>query len=242
MKYPEGAAKLVFTSKIVVAIAGLLVLTLAMIVGISTIEQMDVNTYKELVASSEAGDVPVESITVTGKQYRQKVSKQALFSETEGRRQFRLVSDESDLVFSYIGGKSSAVEYFRGVSCDEQEELYYTLPDGRELKKSSKGLKLRQGGNLWVDDGTEELSPMQRVRHIDAETATYFYCKDLFAAEHVNLSRYFIPDHKLPQFIEEVSPMMQGQAKAVQFSVVGKDTAFRAHHLTMTLYTQEGLL
>jgi len=242
MKHPEGSAKLVFTSKIVVAIATLVVLMLAMIAGISSIEQMDVTTYRELVASSEAGDAPSESIAVTGKQYRKGVNKHVLFSEAEGRKQFRLSSDESDLVFSYIGGKSSAVEYFRGVSCDVQEELYYTLSDGRELKKSSSGLKMRHGGALWVDDGTEEVTPMQRIRHIDAETATYFYTKDLFAAEHVNLSRYFIPEHKLPTFTEEVSPMMQGQAKAVQFSVVGKDTAFRAHHLTMTLYTQEGLL
>jgi len=247
MKNVKESAQLVFASKVVVAIAGLCALMVLMVFRVSNVERFDEVAYEELVASSQAADFNHGLTIFTGKQHRENVQKDIIFSEADGRRQMRLVSQTSDLVFTYGGGGDEVVEYLNGVSCDIQEELYYTLPDGREVKRHSGGqLSLRhaelEDPMAWIDGTTQELVPMQRVRHVEAGTATYHYRKDLFAADQVDLTRYFVPEHQLPELGEELLPMMQGHAQAVQFSVVGRQTVFQAYHLKMTLYSKEGLL
>lgn len=240
----QGSATLRFTSKVVGAVAILGLLTAAMVWYLVKIEQLDVAAYQQLVVSSQALDVEPEPV-ISGKQHRVNVRKSVVFSEPEGRRHLRITSRSSDLLFTYSNGEGELLEHMNDVTCDMQEELYYVLPDGREARRQPDGrLRLRNSGaeeDPWVE-GPEGLAPMQRIRHVIADTATYYYKKDLFAAEHVNLTRFATSGHRLPEFCETEKPVMQGIAKAVQFSMIGKHTSFRAYHLKMTLYSKEGLL
>ena len=248
----EGKTKLVFTQKVVFAstILGLIAVLLGF--HLATVDQPDVAEYYELLASSEATRERETIAKFTGRQERKNVRKTILFSDPDGRRALRLASDESDLVFDIGTSDGEIVEHLRDVTCDMQEELYYQLPDGREAqlhKGQSEGEAklLVAGGDVddaasWIDISQEGLIPMQRVRHVDAESATYYYKRDLFAAEHVSLTRFFVNDHTLEDYWDDVTPTMQGLARAVQFSMAGNDPSFKAYHLKLTLFSKEGLL
>lgn len=239
--------KLVFTQKVVFVSAALGLAAILLGAHLATVEQPDVAEYYELLASSEATREKETVAKFTGKQMRKNVRKTILFSELDGRRAMRLASDESELVFDIGSGDGEIVEHLLGVTCDMQEELYYELPDGREAVPKASGQLLLSGGDVsdpsaWIDKDVEGLVPMQRVRHVDAESATYYYKRDLFAAEQVSLTRFYVNDHSLLEFWDDVNPTMQGLAQAVQFSMAGNDPSFKAYHLKLTLFSREGLL
>ncbi|SCA62589.1 Uncharacterized protein SCG7086_AB_00360 [Chlamydiales bacterium SCGC AG-110-P3] len=239
--------KLVFTRKVVLASTVLGLLAILLGIHLATVDQPDVTEYYELLASSQANRDRAAIAKFTGRQERKNIRKTILFSYPEGRRALRLASDESDLVFDIGAGDGEIVEHLRGVTCDMQEELYYQLSDGREALPQDGGRLLVRGGDTndpsaWIDVASEGIIPMQRIRHVDADSATYYYKRDLFAAESVSLTRFFVGEHVLSEYWDDVSPTMQGLARAVQFSMAGNDPSFKAYHLKLTLFSKEGLL
>lgn len=238
-------AKPVFASKIAVAVGVLGLLTLLLIVLLARIGRNDIAQYQALLQSSEAVNYQETLETFTGKQHRENVRKLVVFSEDGVRKQMNVQGKQSDLVLTYDGNKSEVIEHMQFVTCDMQEELFYTLSDGREAYRDPQGcLRLRRpaaGDPAWLDD-TQALTPMQKVRHVDAETATYYYRQDLFAAESVTLLRTVTPTHAMPSFDGPSQPLMEGYAEAVRFSILGRHTALQAYHLKMKMYSGEGFL
>jgi hypothetical protein len=242
----DTGSTLVFTQKVV--IAGMMLTIGAVLLGIhlASVGSPDVALYYELLESSQASSRR-EQLELSGRQERQGVRKMVVMSKKTGRHMLRLFCEKSTLRFSLNSKGGDLVEEMDNVLCDQQEGLFYQFPGGKVLEKQANGRLLAVGGDeadqaSWFDIDTPGLQPMQRVRHVDAEKATYYYKRDLLSAETVNLTRFTEVSHRMPDAWEVISPMMHGMAESVKFSMVGSDPSFKAYHLKLTLYSKEGLL
>lgn len=125
-------------------------------------------------------------------------------------RHVRISSKESALFFFQEGKSIESVEQLGGVCCFMQERLFF-----------------------------QEGKPMQEVRYLEAKKACYNYNSQLFVAEDVFLSKYFLSGHTLPQTVGEVVPVMEGTAESVEFTIKGEKIDFRAHHFKATFDARE---
>lgn len=225
----------------------LVALTALLLMNLVDIEQDDILNYRKLQRISDPSKCEQVPVVVPGKQQRSTIHKTIIMSEDTGRVCLKIVSDHSELVFTSKNGRTEIVEHLNNLRCDMQEELYYYLPDGREAIRHRNGkISIRyddpEKESSWVDhDDVDELIPYQRIRHIEADNATYYYGKDLLIAERVQLARYAVPGHEIVDSFDGVSPLMEGVAKSAQFSFVGEDVHFRAYRLKAKLYSSGGL-
>lgn len=131
------------------------------------------------------------------------------FTKGNERLQMWLKSASAELKLERQGGKNAVIEHMRDVTCYMQEEVYYAAPD----------------------------KPMQIIRHLKADAASYHYQKDLFVAENVQISRYLIPGSTLVETgVEDNKLLMTGLAKRVEFSLNGSDPNFKAYQLKSSFY------
>jgi len=221
-------------------------LTALLVLCLSDIGQQDIRNYHRLVAISDPSKRLQAPIVASGKQERTNIRKTIIFSEPTGRLRLLMTSEKSELVFAQRGGKMEIVEHLDHISCDMQEELYYTLPDGREVIRQGNGKMLIREADpdevdSWVDPLVQQLTPHQRVRHIEADSAVYYYASDLLVAERVDLLRYAADGHQLLESFDDSLLLMKGIAKSVQFSFVDKNIHFRAYRIEATLYSGGGL-
>jgi hypothetical protein len=180
-----------------------------------------------------------------GTQQRTEVIKNIWHQDLQ-RLHFRLSCDSSTLEFDLSADSSDVLEKMYGVDCLMQEEIFYLLPDGREVKKDpSGGLYLitnneEDEGKTWVLPEEEaKLKPFQKIRKLEAKEATYYFATGLFKADEVILKRYIVEGHNLPLIIENVEPEMRGVAKSVSFALSGKFLNFKAKHLKATFFTPD---
>ncbi len=124
----------------------------------------------------------------------------------------RIISALSELCFSQQNGEMEVVEQLQGVECWMQEKLYY-----------------------------EEGKPMQLVRYMQAENATYHYNTQLFTAEATLFWRYRLEGHEPVSSVEGHEPIMSATAQTVEFTLKGKEIDFQAHRLRAT-FNQEEIL
>lgn len=122
----------------------------------------------------------------------------------------RIASQESELFFFKHTHQIEVIEELGKVACLMQEELYY------------------------VGD-----QPMQRVRYLEAEKACYNYNSHLFTAEEAQLWKYQLEGHTPPDTIEGLKPLMQAQAKSVEFTLKGEGFDFTAHQMRTLLYSEK---
>lgn len=122
-----------------------------------------------------------------------------------GSRHLRITSKESALFFFQEGKSIEAVEQLGDVVCFMQEKLFF-----------------ENGG------------PMQEVRYLQAKKACYNYNTQLFVAEDVFISKFHFKGHVLPKTVEEATPLMQGTAESVEFTLKGEKIDFHAHHFKAT--------
>jgi len=231
----------VFRWRVIVSTFFLILLAILLLGGMSVIEKEDVRGYHQLLKSSNPTIEKPSLLSSRGKQQRTNVHKSIILNKPSGRLCLILASDSSELVFSMRKGKIDVVEHFQNLACDMQEDLYYTFDDGREvLRKKDGTLQLKDTQKPVEESCYSSLIPYQRIRHVDADTATYYYGSDLFVAERVNLSRYVLPSHFLEKPFSEGFPLMKGIARSVQFSFVGQRVHFRAYRMKATLYPQGG--
>lgn len=180
----------------------------------------------------------------SSKQDRLKVQKDVLFTQGQDRLQLRLRAADSQLVLDH-DQSTEIVEHMHEVIGIMQEQLYWLLPDGREATMQSNGRLLVRNANpgegaSWFSKDLKGLIPMQIIRYLEADTASYHYKKDLFVADNVRISSYAVPGHELVETMDPKKTLMKGTAKAVEFSLSGKDLNFKAHQLKATLFSIPG--
>lgn len=133
------------------------------------------------------------------------------------------------------------VEHMHHVTCYMQEEQYYLLPDGREAVRHHDGTLMTKGMNGSKLVENTQMIPMQIVRYLWAEDASYYYKKDRFIAKNVTLARFVAPGHALVQSIDTSDPLFFGTAQSVEFSLFKQDPRFIANKLKAAFQNVGGL-
>ena len=108
---------------------------------------------------------------------------------------------------------SEVIEHMQGVSAIQQEKLYL--------------------------DGDQ---PMQELRYIEANEASYHYRSGLFVAKEATLTKLRAEGHAPIASIEGLDPMITGMARSAEFQLKGDGLDFTASQLRATVYTDRGLL
>lgn len=165
------------------------------LISLFTVSAKDEKAYRKLVESANPINSNIKAVPYTAQQQRKGVQKDILFSQGADRLQIQLSSSDSVLVLDRQENKMEIVEKMQNVRCVMQEELYYSPPD---------------------------LKPMQHLRCIEADHATYHYKNDHIMAEDVTISRYSVPGHTLVTSFDGLKPEMRGKAKNVEYALKGK--------------------
>ncbi len=148
-----------------------------------------------------ASSSPTEKPMISySEQLREGVCKEIWYQEGDTPLYYRIESDDSELFFFHQNGQIEVVEQLSGVHCIMQEKLYF-----------------------------EKEQPMQLIRYMKAENATYNYNTQLFVAEDAHIWRFRIEGHEPVQSIVGLSPLMEGEAETVEFTIKGKQLDFSAH-------------
>ncbi len=114
------------------------------------------------------------------------------------------------------------------------------LPDGNEVVRDAAGEFVFRNSNLPISRDADNLIPMQILRYMEAETASYFYETDTLIAEQVNISRFAVPGHEIEGSFDNVIPLMTGIAESVEFKLDGNDPEFQASQFKAILYHSGG--
>ena len=152
-----------------------------------------------------------ESLISCSQQTREGVQKQIWYQD-EKPLHIRINSGQSELCFFHRENQIAVVEHLEDVVCIMQEELYYV---GKQ--------------------------PMQRVRYLEAEKASYNYNSHLFVAEDVTLWKYQLEGHSPPAMIENCEPLMRATAQSVEFTLKGEKLDFIAHQMRAVVSSGEKL-
>ena len=187
----------------------------------------DEREYRALVLQSNPTNSNIPASPYKATQHRNKIQKDLLFAQGNERLHLRLNSAEADMTVDHRNNSTDLIEKMRGVTCLMQEELFYRLPDGREAILQSNGqLLVRAEGennsSVWIDLSDSNPQPMQRIRYLEAEEATYSYKTSRLLADRVKIYRYILPGHVLPNSLSGEIPQLKGYAKAVEFSMDDK--------------------
>lgn len=207
----------------------------------------DVEKYRELVKNSDPKQLNESSQNYVSTQQHHSTHKDIWFTQRGQRLQLRLRSKDTQLVLEHQDNKTQVVEHMHGVTCFIQEELYYVLPDKREVVRQVDGTfrlrgKSTDDAESLVAVGNATLKPMQTMRYLEADNASYFYQSDRFLAEQVKVSRIVAPGHDLKESLKGFKTIMTGLARSVEFSIVGNELNFTAYQLNATLHGNGGKL
>lgn len=203
--------------------------------------------YRALVSKANPTNSNVPTTPYKATQRRKNTQKDVMFIQGSDQLHLSLNSLEADVILDHRNESTELIEKMRGVTCLMQEELFYILPDGREVIKHANGkLLLRQGDfdrpSSWINPAFVELKPMQRIRYLEAEAATYYYKSEQLVAEQVKIFRYTMPGHKIPTSFLNKKLEMKGVARSVQFSLSGGELNFKARNFKASFYNPESFL
>jgi hypothetical protein len=182
--------------------------------------------YAELISSSEPALVEEDAAHYT----RFHVCKE-IWSQENPSLYCSIASHQSDLFFLKREKEFIALEKLQKVECVMQEELYYLLPGGEEAIFSNGQIKLRKEPERPLNYKKEELIPMQIVRRIVADQASYNYNSHLFSAEKVLLWKYRLPGHAPVYSFEAHSPLIEAAAQNIEFVIQGGRLDFKAQEM-----------
>lgn len=234
--------------RFMLVIGGFFAALILIFMRMGAVTQSTVDTYEEMVRDATSSHTTAQKDPYTAQQNRSRIQKDLFFYKGQDRLQIKLKAAEAQLVLDHKDSETQIVEHMQKVKCVMQEDLYYLLPNGKEVLKQIDGrLLIRnadpQNPDSWVSPDTAGLVPMQLVRFIDAEDAQYEYKADRFIADNVRISRYAMPGHELKEGAKQVKPLMSGTAKRVEFSLKGNgnDLNFKAYHLKATFHDMSHL-
>jgi hypothetical protein len=194
--------------------------------------------YQKLINGDQEKEL--YNASYTSRQHREGLQKDVFFVEKQQLLHLRLYSEKSEIVFERQKGQTEVIENMDKVTCCIQEELFFILPDGREALKQDGRLLIRgekpQDADSWVRLDSPGILPMQKIMVLEADHASYFYKRDLFSAENVDVSRYVAKGHALDEADEALKPLSSGKAGRVEFSMAGKGLNFKADKFKGTLF------
>ncbi len=171
----------------------------------------------------------------TTKQQRRQVVKDIWFTRDNMPLQLHLSSADSELVFEHEGAGSAIIEKMMDVVCYVQEELYFVLDDGSEvIKDASENWVMKDSPETVMQEGDPRLQPMQRIRYILADCATYHFQSGLLVAKEVRLSQYAIPGHTLVNSVEGKKATMSARAESLEISLLSRGLSFNAKKMNAT--------
>ena len=192
----------------------------------------DVNheAYQNVIKVASQGEKDNRGTT---KQQRQLVAKDIWFTREDVPLQLHLRSADSELVFEHEGKHSEIVEKMTDVICYVQEELFYLLDDKEVIRDAEGKLVFRETPKIQVPEEAA-LKPVQRIRYIESDHATYYFHSGLLIAHEVNISQYVLPGHQLTLSIEGKVPTMKGRAESLEISLLSKGLTFNAKKMSAT--------
>lgn len=230
-----GIQKLLFSKRILFVILVLAVIVLLTIPSMLRTDKKMKRIYTELVGAGATNAATPFQTTQT----HRKTNKEILFTARGQRLQLIIASKDSTLVVDRNSKSTDLIECMNHVDCYMQEELYYLLPDGQEVKKNQSGEWIsKDSGEPITFPKTTKLKPMQCIRYLDAEKASYCYQTDHFTAENVTISRFKTEGHrlKITKGLEKTELLMTGFANSVEFSLGEENILFNAHQLKATFH------
>ncbi len=204
----------------------------------------DEQFYQQLTTSKQV--IPLESNpSSTIRQSRQQNLKNFIFDKNGERLQIILKSQQATLeIAQRLKNKTSIMERMQGVTCLMQEELFYLLPNKREIfKGSEQTLILKNGKKLekfFLNELKSNLIPMQKIRYLKADQATYFYDKEYLTANQVTIYHFTVPGHRVVNSIENLKPSMTGLAQTVHLFFNQKEQQFKAEGFKALFYQNQG--
>lgn len=192
----------------------------------------DEKTYDSLMGVPLSSDNK-NTEPYTAFQEHQRASKEIRFTKQGELLHAKIYSDSSHLQLHYYNHHTSLVEEMERVTCAFQEELFYLLPDGRQVKKmSDHSWILREDTSAINASECVEATPVQLVRYIEADRATYFYQEQQLKGEGVHVYQYLIPGHQLELPLPQIAPLMSGLAKSLELSLDEDDFSLTAYGFT----------
>ncbi|HRD54989.1 MAG TPA: hypothetical protein PLC42_01190 [Parachlamydiaceae bacterium] len=190
--------------------------------------------YHQLMASTGA-EKETQKEPYQINQERQFVQKDMAFFKKGQKMYFRLVADSSKFILDHQGLNTEMAEHMKNVTCYMQEELYYLLPDGREvLALEDETFSLKENGEKILD--VKELKPMQLMHKMEAKEGIYYYKSDFFIAKNVKLERFLIEGHELLKSSADAKKIMDGVAESAEFCLKEKNLDFKANQLKAKFY------
>lgn len=195
----------------------------------------DIRDYWAVMEASDSSHGNEVVLPYTAKQQRHHIHKHLWINSAEENKEIAVRSEDAELVLDRHDEDTEVIEHMRNVQCYMQEELYYSLSDGREVVKKPNGSFYGRDGDP-IDVGDGPLLPMQIIRYMEADAASYYYKSDQLIAEQVTLSRYAIPGHELVESLENMTPLMTGVAQSIECTLDGQDPQFKAHQIKAILH------
>jgi hypothetical protein len=207
----------------------------------------NVLVYQNLKEAANPVQSEEHSNTYVAKQKRIGIQKDILFTEGEGRLQFRLTSTHSELVLDHHDEQNEIMENLHNIKCIMQEELYYLLPTGQEAVKLLNSKVLIRNADQekpesWIPISSPGIKPMQIIRYIEAEEASYYYQSGKFVADQVKIFRYEVPGHTLIEPMKNNDLIMKGTAQSIEFSIMDKEINFKANQFKASFFSSRRLL
>ncbi len=165
-------------------------------------------TVREYQAIIAQTKEEVQSPLYVSNQQREQVVKDIFLMQESGRLQMHIVCKDSRIVFETNGREAQLVEHLKDIHALFQEEL-----------------------------GNTNHRPTQIVQAVRANEGTYNYQLNRFVTEDVEIARYLVDGHRLPDQVSG-KPLMSGRAKSAVFTF--DDTfQFTAQKMRATLHTLE---
>ena len=198
------------------------------------------------------------------KQERFHVIKHLWLSGKEPRLEVELKAVRSEVGATVVKAETRLIETFHDTEGMVQEELFYKDGDGHEYILSDKGEVVKKGKQptllpqtilpiaeklpeVNLDQVSEktnpsltDLTPMQRFRYFEADSAIYDYHSNALIASQVDFWTYIAPGHELVRSRDGLWPESSGSAGTMTLSHLGTvgSLQFSAENLNMEMAPQ----
>lgn len=198
--------------------------------------ERDVQGYNDLMLKAQSSRVSNDKKDpFTATQYREGVVKDIYYHK--GEYLSRIICDDSRLVFDQQSGGMVILEHMENLTCTIQKELFYQTRDGQEVVIDGEGKKRYRGKSGSVDTSTV-LFPMQTIRVVNADKATYHYHTKVLKAERPVIKEYRANGHYLPDNFESALLLMEGVADDVNVSFDQDEMTFHANRLKGRVFSK----
>lgn len=204
------------------------------LISLFTSTESDQNAYHALLKETQPANSPSPVTPYTAQQERHGGQKDLIFTKGQERLQLHLTNTAALMVLEQTAEGTLLIEKMQGVKCWMQEELFYQLPDGKEAFKQANGKLLVRGGDAQDPQAWFSLAegmPMQILRYLEADSATYAFKSDDVVATQVKIARYKLPGHAMTFALQGIKPHFKGTAAQAEFSMAGGEPRFKAHKL-----------